>query len=142
MVFEPAGAPKAGSIAHVRTEPRTTRGSASLPVLTRRCPEAGPKPLVTLLELHKLTCFAQATGGPLRPRFTEGSYGPCAENLGHVLNRIEGRFMSGYAGGGDDAPDKAIELIPGAPDRAINSLKKNEKMCTRRRRRRPRRAGP
>ena len=61
----------------------------------------------------------------MRPRFTEGSYDPCAENPRYVLNRVEGRFMSGYAGGGD-APDEAIELIPGAPDRAIKSLKKNE----------------
>ena len=124
-VFEPAGAPKAGDMAHVRTAPRMTRGRASLLVLTRRYLEAGLDPFVTLLELHKLTYFMQAAGEPLRLSFAKGPYGPYAENLRHVLNRIEGHFMSGYADGGD-APDKAIELVPGALDRAMNSLKKHE----------------
>ena len=101
-----------------------TRGRASLLVLTRRYLDAGLDPFVTLLELHKLMYFMQAAGEPLRLGFTKGPYGPYAGNLRHVLNRIEGHFMSGYADGGD-APNKAIELIPGALDRATKSLKKH-----------------
>lgn len=123
-VFEPAGAPKAGDMARVRTAPRMTRGRASLLVLARRYLDAGLDPFVTLLELHKLMYFMQAAGEPLRLSFTKGPYGPYAGNLRHVLNRIEGHFISGYADGGD-APDKAIELIPGALDRATESLKKH-----------------
>jgi hypothetical protein len=44
-----------------------------------------------------------------------------AENLRHVLNTIEGHFVSGYADGGD-APDKQIELVPGAVNEAQSFL--------------------
>ena len=56
----------------------------------------------------------QVAGEPLKLQF---AYGPYAENLRHVLNAIEGHLVSGYADGGD-APDKELELIPGALDDA------------------------
>ncbi len=43
----------------------------------------------------------------------QGPYGPYAENLRHVLHAIEGHLVSGYADGGD-APEKQLELVPGA----------------------------
>ena len=70
-------------------------------------------PFVTLLEAHKLMYFMQAAGEPLKLRFTKGHYGPYAENLRHVLQAIEGHLVSGYADGGD-APDKQLQLVPGA----------------------------
>jgi len=57
--------------------------------------------------------FTQEAGEPLRLQFAKGPYGPYAENLRHVLHAIEGYFISGYADGGD-APDKQLELVPGA----------------------------
>jgi len=39
--------------------------------------------------------------------------GPYAESLAHVLREVEGCFVSGYRDGGD-APDKQLELMPGA----------------------------
>ena len=70
-------------------------------------------PFVTLLEVHKLMYFMQATGEPLKLQFIKGAYGPYAETLRQVLNDIEGHLVSGYADGGDD-PDKELELVPGA----------------------------
>ena len=70
-------------------------------------------PFVTLLEVHKLMYFMQATGEPLKLQFAKDTYGPYAENLRQVLNDIEGHLVSGYADGGD-APDKELELVPGA----------------------------
>jgi O-acetyl-ADP-ribose deacetylase (regulator of RNase III) len=70
-------------------------------------------PFVSLLELHKLMYFMQEAGEPLKLRFTEAPYGPYAENLRHVLNEIEGYYVSGYGVGGDQ-PDKVLELVPGA----------------------------
>ena len=70
-------------------------------------------PFVTLLEVHKLMYLVQETGQPLNLRCTKALYGPYAENLGHVLNAIEGHLVSGYADGGDQ-PEKRIELVPGA----------------------------
>ena len=70
-------------------------------------------PFVTLLEVHKLMYFMQAAGEPLKLQFAKGMYGPYAENLRHVLNAVDGYLVSGYADGGD-APDKELELVPGA----------------------------
>ena len=70
-------------------------------------------PFVTLLEVHKLLYFMQEAGEPLQLRYTKAIYGPYAENLRHVLRAVEGHLISGYADGGD-APDKQLELVPGA----------------------------
>ncbi len=50
-------------------------------------------------------------------RFAKRHYGPYAENLRHVLNAIEGHLVSGYADGGD-APDRQLQLVPGALEEA------------------------
>lgn len=78
-------------------------------------------PFVTLLEVHKLMYFMQVAGEPLRLKFVKATYGPYAENLRHVLNAIEGHLVSGYVDGGD-APDKELELVPGALDDAQEFL--------------------
>jgi hypothetical protein len=70
-------------------------------------------PFVTLLEVHKLMYFMQEAGEPLRLQYAKAAYGPYAENLRHVLRAVEGHLVAGYADGGD-APDKQIELVPGA----------------------------
>ena len=70
-------------------------------------------PFVTLLEVHKLMYFMQEAGEKLRLQYAKAPYGPYAENLRHVLNAVEGHLVSGYADGGD-APDRQIELVPGA----------------------------
>jgi hypothetical protein len=49
----------------------------------------------------------------LKLKYVKAPFGPYAENLRHVLRSIEGYFVSGYADGGD-APNKKIELVPGA----------------------------
>ena len=74
-------------------------------------------PFVTLLEVHKLMYFMQVAGEPLKLRFQKAHYGPYAENLRHVLRDIEGHLISGYADGGD-APDKRLEIVPGAVEEA------------------------
>jgi hypothetical protein len=82
-------------------------------------------PFVTLLEVHKLMYFMQEAGEPLRLRFKQAHYGPYAENLGHVLRAVEGHLLSGYADGGD-APDKQLQLVPGAVDEAGAFLARHE----------------
>jgi O-acetyl-ADP-ribose deacetylase (regulator of RNase III) len=109
LLFEPAGAPQA--IAMVRQEqiPNMTVGRAALLGLMRRYLSAVMDPNVTLLEIHKLMYFMQEAGEPLRLNYQKGPYGPYAENLRHVLNHIEGHFISGY-GDAEDRPDKPLEL--------------------------------
>ena len=74
-------------------------------------------PYVTLLEVHKLMYFMEVAGEPLKLNFQKGRYGPYAENLRHVLRAVEGHLISGYADGGD-APDRQLDLVPGAVDEA------------------------
>lgn len=76
-----------------------TPGRAILVALIERYLRGLAEPWVTLLEVHKLMYFAQVAGEPLRLKFAQAPYGPYAENLRHVLNAIEGHFVSGYADG-------------------------------------------
>ena len=110
IVFEPASTPVATKSREV---PAMTAGRASLVVLMHRYLGGLMDPFVTLLELHKLMYFMQEAGEPLRLQYAKAPYGPYAENLRHVLHAVEGYLVSGYADGGD-APDKQIELVPGA----------------------------
>ena len=98
-------------------------GSAALVVLMRQYINALLDPFVTLLEAHKLMYFMQLAGEPLKLKFQKGTYGPYAENLRHVLRPIEGHLISGYRDGGD-APDKELQLVPGAVEDATRYLSK------------------
>jgi O-acetyl-ADP-ribose deacetylase (regulator of RNase III) len=113
LVFEPFAEPRAQVTMRSREVPHMTAGRAALVVLMHRYLGGLMDPFVSLLEVHKLMYFMQETGQPLRLRFSKGLYGPYAENLRHVLRAIEGHLVSGYADGGD-APDKQLELVPGA----------------------------
>ncbi len=106
--------------------PRMTRGRAALVVLMDRYLRGLLDPFVSLLELHKLMYFLQEAGEPLKLRFVEGPYGPYAENLRHVLNAIEGYFISGFGAGGDQ-PNKVLELVPGAVEDAQRTLAQTPK---------------
>jgi hypothetical protein len=103
-----------------------TPGRAALVVLIHRYLGGLMDPSVTLLEVHKLLYFMQEAGEPLRLQFVKGPYGPYAENLRHLLRIVEGHLISGYADGGD-APDKQIELVPGAVEDAQAFLKDETK---------------
>ena len=78
-------------------------------------------PFVSLLEVHKLMYFMQEAGEPLRLRYVKGIHGPYSENLGRVLNAVDGHLVS-FCVDGDDAPDKQIELLPGAVKNAKSFL--------------------
>jgi uncharacterized protein YwgA len=98
---------------HNREVPKMTAGRAALVELMHRYLAGLLDPFVTLLEVHKLMYFLQEAGEPLRLRYQKAPYGPYSENLRHVLRAIEGHLVSGYADGGD-APNKQLNLVPGA----------------------------
>ena len=112
-VFEPGGAPAPADMVTSTRVPKMTPGRAALVILINRYLSRLLDPFVTLLEVHKLLYFLQEAGEPLRLEYTKALYGPYSENLRHVLRAIEGHLISGYADGGD-APDKQLELVPGA----------------------------
>ena len=124
VVFEPMGTPEAVRMVRSREVPRMSPERAVLVGLMHRYLNGLLDPFVTLLEVHKLMYFMQEAGQRLRLRYTEGPFGPYAENLRHLLNVVEGHFISGYADGGD-RPDKQLELVPGAVDDAARVLRRS-----------------
>jgi O-acetyl-ADP-ribose deacetylase (regulator of RNase III) len=130
VVYEPNTEPDVRTTARSRDVPNMTPGRAALVVLMHRYLGGLLDPFVTLLEVHKLMYFMQEAGQPLQLRYTKAPYGPYAENLRHVLRAVEGHLVSGYADGGD-APDKQIELVPGAVVEAQAFLKDNRETRTR-----------
>lgn len=104
--------------------PKMTPGRAALVGLINRYLYGLLDPYVTLLEVHKLMYFMQEAEEDLNLKYRKAFYGPYAENLRHVLNAIEGHFISGYADGGDK-PNKQLELIPGAIENALHFLQQH-----------------
>ncbi len=121
VVFEPQPAPAPAQAGRARKVPAMTAGRAALVGLMDRYLGGLLDPFVSLLEVHKLMYFMQEAGERLRLRYVAGPYGPYAENLRHVLQAIDGYYVSGYGDGGD-APDKILELVPGAVSDAKASL--------------------
>lgn len=113
LLYEPKGAPPAENMVHTEKVPVLTVGRAVLLVLIRRYLAAVMDPFVTLLEIHKLMYFMQEAGEGLKLNYSKGIYGPYALNLRHVLNLMEGHFISGY-GDAEDDPEREINLLPGA----------------------------
>ena len=122
VIFEPSDASAETRVNRSRDVPKMTAGRAGLVGLMHRYLGGLLDPFITLLEVHKLMYFMQYAGEPLRLNYTKGPYGPYAENLRHVLKAVEGHLVSGYAEGGD-APDKQLQLVPGALEDAISFLK-------------------
>jgi len=129
LVFEPAGKPEAKIMKPATATPKMTAGRAALLGLMRRYMVPLMDDAVTLLELHKLTYFMQESGEVLRLDFVKGKYGPYATNLRHVLNAIEGHFLTGF-GDASEEPGKVLEPIPGAIEKAENFLKDKSRAAT------------
>jgi len=124
LVFEPSDDGPSDKMATTREVPKMTPGRAVLVGLFEKYLAALMDPAISLLEVHKLMYFAQEAGEPLKLKYEKAPYGPYAKNLRHVLLAIEGYMISGYGDGGD-APEKALELVPGATTDAHALLEKN-----------------
>jgi len=121
QVYEPKGAPAPETMVDHTAAPKMTPGRAALLGLMRRYLAGLMDVSVSLLEIHKLMYFLQEAGEPLKLNYEKAPYGPYAKNLRHVLNRIEGHFITGY-GDAQDAPERQIELKPDASQRAEGFL--------------------
>ena len=98
-----------------------TPGRAALIALIGRYLAGMMDTSITLLEIHKLMCFLQRAGEPLRLRYTKALYGPYAENLRHVLTEVNGQFVTGLVAGDD--PSTELQLVPGALEQAEPSVR-------------------
>lgn len=121
LLYQPGGAPEADDMVMHSEQPKWTAGRAILIALMDEYLAGLMDPSISLLELHKLMYFAQEGGENLRLQFEKGHYGPYATNLRHVLNRIEGHFITGFGDGGEK-PDKPLELVEGVREKAHDEL--------------------
>lgn len=121
VLYEPSGPPVPEAMAKRSVAPSMTPGRAVLIELMVRYRQAVLDPFVSLLEIHKLMYLMQEAGEPLRLKFEKGLYGPYAKNLRHVLNELEGHFLTGY-GDAADKPELPIELLSNAREAAEDLL--------------------
>ena len=115
QLYSPASAPKVDEIRINTERPALTRGRSLVILLLDRYFLPGYR--VSLLEIQKLAYFLQEAGEDLRLKYERGQYGPYAESLHHVLQRMEGHYTRGYG----DRTAKArteISLLPGAAEAA------------------------
>lgn len=117
LLYAPTGAPDADTM-HVATRrPVLTPARAAIIKLFESYAVPGYR--LTMLEVQKLAYFLQVAGEPLRLRFVKAKYGPYAEALHHVLQRLEGHAIRGY---GDRSRDASIRVLPEALDEASDVL--------------------
>lgn len=119
-VFEPAGAPESKAMSVATKRPKMSRGRAALLAIFRKYLIPGYE--LSMLEIQKLAYFLQESGEPLRLEFEKQKYGPYAETLHHVLQRIEGHFIRGY---GDRSRDARVEVYEDAMSQAQETLEKD-----------------
>jgi O-acetyl-ADP-ribose deacetylase (regulator of RNase III) len=113
LVFEPAGAPAVEEMAVATERPGLTRARALLIRLIKLYHQGGYR--LRLLEVQKLAYFLQEAGEPLKLNYVKHSFGPYAENLNFVLQRLEGHYIRGY---GDRTRGAEIRLEHGAAEEA------------------------
>ncbi|WP_231621084.1 hypothetical protein [Pseudoalteromonas sp. NZS71] len=102
--------------------PNMTLGRAAVLGLMERYTSTGFGYRLSLLEVQKLVYFLTAAGEPLnKVIFQKHHYGPYADVLRHVLDKMEGHFITGYADG-INKPDTPIELKGDAAIEALNYL--------------------
>ena len=109
ILYEPDGAPVAAAMPVATAVPNMTLARALLLKLLDLYWMADHR--ITKLEIQKLAYFLQIAGEPLRLQYVKHRYGPYAENLNHVLQRLEGHYIRGY---GDRSNSSEIYLMPGA----------------------------
>ncbi|MCX7099464.1 MAG: macro domain-containing protein [Methylococcales bacterium] len=109
FVYPPQQAPAVDTMPVATAKPDLTRARALFIKLIEQYCLPGYR--LSLLEIQKLSYFLQVAGEPLRLNFKAHHYGPYADNLNHVLQRLEGHFIRGY---GDRSKDAEIHLLPNA----------------------------
>src|SRR5580658_1190484 len=120
LLFATEGAPPVDTMLVATSPPKMTQGRAAL--LAAMIAYAEPGYRLSMLEIQKLAYFLQEAGEPPRLNFTKGMYGPYAEALHHVLQRIEGHYIRGY---GDRSQDASVQVLPPGYDGAPAHLREH-----------------
>lgn len=126
VVFAPSSAPHPEAMPVATAKPSLTRARALLIKLIERYCQPGYK--LGKLEIQKLGYFLQEANEPLNLKFVKHTYGPYAENLNFVLQKVEGHWVRGY---GDRSGAAQLQLLPGAAEEADRFLKDDRDAATR-----------
>lgn len=105
-LYEPTGTPAPDKMIIRTSKPKMTKARAILILLIDQYQKLGYQ--LTLLEIQKLAYFLQEFGEPMRLNYVKYLYGPYADNLNHVLIRLEGHYIRGY---GDRNSISEIRLL-------------------------------
>jgi O-acetyl-ADP-ribose deacetylase (regulator of RNase III) len=119
LVYPPQAAPSPERMRDERPAPTLTPARAALIGLISRYvpPEEGATPMV----VQKLVYFLLIAGEPLqRLKFVRQKYGPYADAARHLVQALEGHYLSGY---GDGTGSRAVRLLPGAAEEAETYLR-------------------
>ena len=123
LLYEPAGAPLASEMRTATRRPRMSPARAAVVGLLAIYLEPGAG--ASRLEVQKLLYLLQVAGQPLKLNYSKEQYGPYAEQVNHVLEGIEGHFVSGY---GDRSSPSPLSLLPGAEEEADAFMRDHPKM--------------
>ncbi len=119
LVYEPGYVPKPDEVRVKGTKPELTPARAIMVKLIDLYSIARYR--LGRLEAEKLAYFVQTAGETeLKLNFHEGKFGPYADELNFLLQKLEGHYTVGY---GDRTGKSLIELLPGAKDAADNYLR-------------------
>ncbi|MDZ4721202.1 MAG: macro domain-containing protein, partial [Roseiflexaceae bacterium] len=121
LLYEPDGAPDADTMPVGTRPPKMTPARAALIGLMARYAEPGYR--LSMLEIQKLAYFLQTAGEDLKLEFVKGPYGPYAETINHVLQRLESHHIRGY---GDRSEEARITLLQGADEAAQERLEAHQ----------------
>lgn len=117
-IYPPNGSPDVDAMPVNTSRPNLTKARSLLICLMQEYGIPGYR--LSKLEIQKLAYFLQEVGEPLKLRYVKGLCGPYADNLNHVLQRLEGHFIRGY---GDRAEESNIYLLPNAVAEATNMIR-------------------
>lgn len=120
-VYEPKGSPEAKSMLIKTSRPKMTTGRALLIKLLEFYFNKGYE--CSKIEAQKLAYFLQESGIDLKLKYEARDFGPYADNLNHVLERIDGHFITGF---GDRVNITGITLINSSIKEADSFLKNDD----------------
>jgi O-acetyl-ADP-ribose deacetylase (regulator of RNase III) len=106
-----------------QADSKLTKSRASLLSLIYRYAELGFD--ITHLEIQKLAYFLQSFGQDLRLRYEKGTYGPYAPNLRHLLQTLEGSYLSGDIRVADARPLDTVRPVEKKEDVVMDYIQKN-----------------
>lgn len=107
VVYEPQEAKEPKTLAAKESKPKLTAARAALLKLFAAYEAWGE--YIGRLEAQKIAYFLQNAGMDLDLDFKKSQYGPYADELNHVLKRLEGYYFEGY---GDMSTNSRIRVMP------------------------------